>query len=286
MTSCILIGATGNVGKAMLATDKKLYFKGTTRKDISNSDLLKLNPFDDRETEDLISRIKPKAIMLLSAISGVEECLSNSLSSSINIGLPYKIAKIAQKKKVKLIFTSTEYIYNGSIQGPKSDLACNISADNNLYSLQKYSAEKLVSSICENHLILRLPKMYSIHFQGNFLSNTIIKLKNSKMINVASDQFFSALSCADLCKIIHICISKNIQGTYNCGGPESKSRYQYTMEILSTMRNANVEINRTSLRQICADPSIPLDVSMNSQKLFKALGYTPLRLLEYLKLHR
>ena len=201
MTECILIGASGNVGKSLVAFSQNNNMLGTSRNE--NKSLIKLDPFNKSELKDLIIKSKTKSVFLLSAISNVEECRLNAeYSSQINIELPKIVSEITHSCNIKMIFSSTEYIYDGKYEFPKKEIEKYV-LPKNVYALQKYCSERIILATNPNSLILRLPKIYNLQNPGNFAFDFISKYKQIKDVaEVAYDQIFSPLSCLDLQKIL------------------------------------------------------------------------------------
>ena len=281
MTECILIGASGNVGKSLVALNQNNNILGTSRN--KNKSLIQLDPFNKRELKDLIIKSKTKSVFLLSAISNVEECrLNTDYSSQINIELPKIVSEITNACNIKMIFSSTEYIYDGDFEFPKKENEKYV-LPKNVYALQKYCSEKIIQTTNSNSLILRLPKMYNLQNPGNFVFDFISKYKKIKdKAKVAYDQIFSPLSCLDLQKILLKSIKLDLKGVYNCGGPESNSRYDYIKDIRNHF-SLDVELYPENFYKLSNDKTLPLNVSMDSSKLYEQISYVPFTLKEYLE---
>ncbi len=282
MTASIIIGATGNIGERLISLSKNDNLLGTSRNE--KKSLFKLDPFNKRELKELIKKSKAKSVLLLSAISNVEECrLNPNYSSKVNIELPKIVAEITSECNIKMIFVSTEYIYDGNIKFPKIESEKFIQPKN-IYALQKYCAEKIILEVNPNSIVFRLPKVYNIYRCGNFVFDFIYNYKGKKdRVKVANDQIFSPLSCLDLQVILLKSIKCDLKGVYNCGGPESKSRYYFIKDICNYF-SLDVDLYPVNLHQICKDKTLPLNIAMDSSKLYKAIDYIPLRLKDYLNI--
>ena len=278
----LVIGATGNIGSSLLEQDNNKTLIGTSRS-LGNGPIISLNPYNKEDIKLIIREHNIDSIVLLSATSKVDACYKNiNLSSLSNIELPKIVSKASDELNKQIIFMSTEYIYNGEIEKEKNESVKNI-CPKNYYSLQKYAAETLVLETNKRSLILRLPKVYNFEYPGNFVYNFINKVKDgSKLHKVAADQIFSPLSTYDLYKIIVLSANKDLKGIYNCGGIESKSRYEFILDIINSLK-LNCMIEKDSLLNISGDSDLPLNVAMDSSKLHTELSYWPNSLKECIK---
>ena len=233
MTSkALLIGATGNIGFGLLKEDVKSLFLPTSRYEVSDKKFLKLDPTNLISLKKIIEDNSINNVIILSAISKVNDCKSDPITSAkVNIEIPRRISILCNEMNIGTIFMSSEYVYNGNIKNPKSEEEKNI-LPLNYYGLQKYAAERQVLACNKKATVFRLPKVFHHFKKGNFLTDSISLIKNQSEIKAASDQKFSPISCYDLYNLISIAISKKIYGLYNCGGIESKSRLEF-IEIIA-----------------------------------------------------
>lgn len=282
----LLIGATGNVGRPLLRADRiNQHLLGTSRSPQKSENIVALDPDDSNELTKIIQEHSIQVVVLLSAVSNVAECVSNSNSMHVNVSYPIQISKICKRMNIKFVFMSTEYLYNGDIFYEKDESVVNLFPQNNLYSLQKYCAENLVLDSNPDALILRLPKMYSFFSESSFVSSILTSIKQRQYLRLATDQIFSALASEDLYSIlIKATLEKTLTGIYNCGGPERKSRHEYGLDIINILYPDKLSsISSVKMRDFLGLDTIPLDVSMNSRKLFNAVDFVPRSLIQYVR---
>ena len=114
----------------------------------------------------------------------------------------------------------------------------------------------------------------------NFYKNIANNADSRKKLNIASDQLFSPLSCFDLYQIIKESVNRDLKGLYNCGGPDSLSRYDYALSIYKEYGISEF-LNKCSLSDFSGTSNVPRDVTMNSKRLYEALEYIPLTFQDY-----
>jgi dTDP-4-dehydrorhamnose reductase len=198
----------------------------------------KLNILSTRSIENYLKKVKPKILIHLAGLSRPMKIHDNNICRSIDLNIvgTANIVKLCSKLKIKLIYFSTNYVYEGKIGNYKeTDAVLPI----NNYAWSKLGGEASVQ-MYKNSLILRIcmteePFIHKKAFSDlktNFIfhkdvANILFKILNKKGI---------------------INIGGKIQTPFNFG-----KRY-------------NKDIKKISAKNI-----LPLNLSMNINKLKKSL---------------
>ena len=279
---CLVIGTKGNIGSGLLRdcpsyiTDKFLTCSRRPPADVI------LDPNDLTSFAKLIIKEGVDSLILLSAISKPQLCGAGTQSGEINIQLPASLANLCKSCCIKLVFASTEYVYNGKMRSsPKTEDPLNILPTTN-YALEKLSAEYLIQSILPEALVLRLPKVYQLSGKDDLLSWIMKDALRTDTVRLASDQFFSPISCYDLGHIIARCLEEDLSGVYNCGGPDDKSRFEY-YEIYREYLPFYPLVLPCTLSELGVADNIPRDVSMESSRIYHDTGYKPRSFRSYIE---
>ena len=85
----------------------------------------------------------------------------------------------------------------------------------------------------------------------------------------------------DLIKVIDIFIKKKIKGIYNTCGDEKFSRYQYFEKIQKRL-NINNKLKAVKFVSVSSNKNIPLNVTMNNNKLKKKIDFKFTKFDKYL----
>jgi|TARA_B110000014_G_scaffold264313_1_gene264878 dTDP-4-dehydrorhamnose reductase len=200
-----------------------------------------------------------------------DSCYRNSeLSNLINIVSIKKIIDFLVFKNIFIIFTSSEFVFDG-LGGlyKETDKANPIL----LYGQQKLEVENYLKGI-EKCCILRLAKIYGdSEHDGTLFSNWMKALNKNKNIYCANDQYFSPVYVQDVIRIIHLVIVNNITGLYHvsCG---KKFRRDMLLEVLCLALEIKPKIHLCSINDFNLPEKRPLDVSLDSSKISKSLNFT------------
>jgi len=224
----LVTGGNGRFARILKDKNEKLNLIFTTKK---NCNILKINSIIK-----CVKKIKPKIILHCAALSRPMKAHDNDIKKSIDLNImgTANITKVCEMFKIKLIYFSTSYVYEGtkgnySEQDPVKPF--------NNYGLSKLGGECAVQ-MYKNSLILRIsmtekPFVYNKAFT-NLKTNFLFQEEFAKMLP----------------KII------NKTGIINIGG-KSQSVYNF------------VKKSNSKIKKIIAKKNIkfPLNQTMNINKL-------------------
>jgi len=193
----LVIGKDGQLGKSIknrLNSIKShdFLFVGRNEFDMSNIENIN-NFFNTNSAFDIIVNC--------AAYTDVEKAeIEPDIANQINHIAVKQLAEISNKKKIKFIHISTDYVFNGKSDKPyiETDTAKPI----NVYGETKFKAELAIQSAMNNNaLIIRTGWMYS-EYGNNFVKNMFKLGKEREEVNVVSDQIGSPTYAGDLADAI------------------------------------------------------------------------------------
>jgi len=189
---------------------------------------------DPKACSELISSVRPHNIYICAALTWVDGCEVNEEKAfSINSLAPGKLAEEAQKVGAKVVYFSSDYIFDGS-SGPYQE-SC-LPNPVNIYGKSKYEGEKLVLSACPEALILRTTIIYGPEEQGkNFIYQMVDALQKGKEFFCAKDQIGTPTYNRDLVRMAVGLVKANAKGVYNCVGKEVFDRYTFACKCATLL---------------------------------------------------
>ena len=224
----IVTGGDGRFAKVFKNNNQKLNLFFFSKKEL---DILNLKSIEKR-----IKEIKPTHLIHCAGLSRPMNIHEKHISKSIDLNIigTANVVKVCEKYKVKLIYFSTGYVYEGTKGNYKETDA--VKPFNN-YALSKLGGECAVS-MYKNSLILRLT-----------MTEKPFAYK-SAYINLKSNFMFHE----DVVKLLPKLIRK--KGIINVGG-KSQSVYSFA-------RKYNPKIKK---RRAIKNKNLPLNQTMNLSKL-------------------
>ena len=223
-----IFGATGMLGKALMRqwTGDDVTGVGSAQADIRITE----------QVERVIERTKPEWSVVAAAYTDVDGCEVNpTLASSVNTQGAVNVAKAAARLGSKLLFVSTDYVFDGrkTIPYEISDQRNPINA----YGKTKADAEEKILGILPECCIVRTSWLFGPG--GKCFPDTILKLATTRReIDVVNDQRGSPTYTVDLADaIIKLCRS-SARGIIHCTNRGECSWYDFACEII---RQAGLE---------------------------------------------
>lgn len=176
-----------------------------------------------------ISADKPDIIIHCASLTNIEECeVNKEYTEKINVGATRTISEAADTHDIKLIYISSDSVYDG-VKGHFSE---NDKINpQNYYGLSKYLGE-LEALKVPDALVLRT-NIFGWNIQEKTsLGEWVLKsLRERKSINGFKDAIFSSIYTFELARVIDIAIVKNLSGTFNCGASDCCSKHEFAVKI-------------------------------------------------------
>jgi dTDP-4-dehydrorhamnose reductase len=191
-----IFGATGLLGQALMNEWTTDEVSGLSSKD---ADIR-----DPKKVLDVVQRTRPDWIVLAAAYTDVDGCEANREHAfEVNCGGAINVAQAAKKQRAKLLFVSTDYVFDGKSTSPYP--ADGVRAPRSVYGQSKAEAEVLLLQLLPDCYILRTSWLFGIG--GKCFPDTILKLAEKRSeIDVVSDQRGSPTYTVDLARaIIQLC---------------------------------------------------------------------------------
>ena len=210
IVQCLLIGGSGQLGKAILQCKKALKRNAW--------DIPRRWQLDIADGANICEwfRIQPAydLIVNVAAETRVDFCENNELYSfNVNaLGLKYIPRGLGDNKGV-LVHISSDYVFPGTDPTPRkeTDPVCPINA----YGRTKWAGEVFVRALCPKHFIVRTAWLYGLHGK-NFVKMILKKARETGRISVVADQYGSPTFANDLAEALLQLAQTNQYGTYHC----------------------------------------------------------------------
>ena len=282
----LVIGGSGLLGGKLLKLlpdDSKKFGTYNTRPvkiDTKNCRSYHLDITNKKDTEHLIVKISPDIIVHTAALTNVDYCETNkSAAWDVNVEGTRNIAESSRETNSKLVYVSTDYVFDGKRGMYKEDDQTN-PVDH--YGKTKLEGEKVVQELCENYIIARTSVLYGWHSKPNFVTWVIKELKQEHKINIVQDQFTSPTLADNLAELILKLIEKKESGIFHTAGSERICRFEFTKRIAEVFNLNKNLINPISSDKLNWIAKRPMDSSLDVTKVSGIKR--PLNINESLKL--
>lgn len=179
-------------------------------------DYVRLNITDRRAVVDAITSIKPDCIIHCAAwtnVDGAEDEENKAKVDLINRVGTENIALAAKEINAKMVYISTDYIFDGKGERPwQPDDTCY--APLNVYGKSKLDGELAVKSILEKFFIVRIAWVFGLNGK-NFIKTMINVGKTHDTVRVVNDQIGTPTYTKDLSRLLIDMIETEKYGIYH-----------------------------------------------------------------------
>ncbi len=176
-------------------------------------DIQQLDISDFKKLNEVIINYKPDIILHFAALSDVDACEREpEMAFRINALSTLGIATIARKLNAKLLYTSTNFVFDGNTEKPyyEYDQPNPISE----YGRTKYLGEKYIREINNRFYIVRTSWLFGKNAK-TFASRFLQQKDKPRSISVICDQIGSFTYVSDLAEAIFNIIKSENYGTYH-----------------------------------------------------------------------
>ena len=242
---------------------------------------VRLDITDPEAVKETIAEIRPDAIIhcaAWTAVDAAEDEENRVKVDAINhLGTRY-IAEAAKAMDAKMVYTSTDYVFDGKGERPwEPDDKCY--APLNVYGKSKLDGELAVSSILEKYFIVRIAWVFGLNGK-NFIRTMIHVGKTHDTVRVVNDQIGTPTYTLDLARLLADMIETDKYGCYHATNSESEpggyiSWYDFCCEFYRQAGLPTQVIPVTTAEYGLSKAARPENSRLDKRKLAEA-GFAPL----------
>ena len=289
MEKLLIIGASGLTGYKLAELSSELFeVYGTynTRPiNIENCEISQLDKTNKEKVHSLIKHINPNIVIDCSAVHNVDYCETHQEETwMVNVEATKFIAKICKDVKARMIYISTDYIFDGTAKQYDEYSKPN---PLNYYGISKLKAEEEIANLKINYAIARTSLIFGwipSELKGlessskksiNFVLWALNKLRNEESLNIVTDQFSTPTFVDNLVNYLLALAKSNENGIFHTTGKQCLSRYEFTRkisEVFNIDKDLITPVTSDLFEQIAKRP---MRCCLSSVKSEKLLGVKP-----------
>ena len=183
--------------------------------------------------ENVLTELKPDVIVHCAAWTAVDLAEDDDKVErvrSINAGGTENIAKVCKKLDSKMVYISTDYVFDGQGTEPwRPD--CTAYKPLNVYGQTKLEGELAVSVNLDKYFIVRIAWVFGVNGK-NFIKTMLNVAKTHSTLRVVNDQIGTPTYTYDLARLLVDMIETEKYGYYHATNEGGYiSWYEFTKEI-------------------------------------------------------
>ncbi|SDM37654.1 dTDP-4-dehydrorhamnose reductase [Lachnospira pectinoschiza] len=246
-------------------------------------------PLDITDAEAVsktLNEVKPDVIIHCAAWTAVdlaEDEDKKAKVKAINVDGTKNIANCAKALDAKMVYISTDYVFNGQGETPW-EADCKDYAPVNVYGETKLGGELAVSETLDKYFIVRIAWVFGLNGK-NFIKTMVNVGKNHDSVRVVADQIGTPTYTLDLSRLLVDMVETDKYGYYHATNEGGYiSWYDFTCEIYKQAKelgiegyvDRTVEVNPVTTAEYgLSKAARPFNSRLDKSKLVKA-GFTPL----------
>ena len=267
-------------GHEMIGSDIAEQYSGVADGSaVTTAPYVKLDITDKDAVEETIKELKPDAIIHCAAWTAVDAAEDEENKEKVHainaLGTQY-IAEAAKKIDAKMLYLSTDYVFDGKGERPWEPDDKNY-APLNYYGQTKLEGEQAVSGLLSRLFIVRIAWVFGLNGK-NFIKTMINVGKTHDTVRVVDDQIGTPTYTLDLARLLVDMIETEKYGYYHATNSEGGQYISWADLAEEAYRCAgmNVKVNRVSTAEYgLSKAARPENSRLDKSKLIAA-GFTPL----------
>ena len=224
-----------------------------------------------------ITQVNPDAVIHCAAWTAVDMAEDDALVEkvrAINAGGTRNIAEVCRKLDCRMMYISTDYIFNGQGTEPWQP-DCKDYAPLNVYGQTKLEGELAVSSTLEKYFIVRIAWVFGVNGK-NFIRTMLNVGRNHDTVRVVNDQIGTPTYTYDLARLLVDMIETEKYGYYHATNEGGYiSWYDFCCEIYRQAGLKTKVLPVTTVEYGLSRAARPFNSRLDRRKLVEA-GFEPL----------
>lgn len=238
---------------------------------------IRLDITDIEAVMNAVSAFKPDIVIHCAAWTAVDDAEDNDnipKVRAINVDGTQNIADACKKNDCKMIYISTDYVFNGQGTEPWQP-DCKDYAPQNVYGQSKLDGEFAVSNTLEKYFIVRIAWVFGKNGK-NFIKTMLNVGKKYPEVRVVSDQIGTPTYTFDLAKLLVDMAETEKYGYYHATNEGGYiSWYDFTVEIYNQAGLQTKVIPVTTAEYGLSKAKRPFNSRLDKSKLVEN-GFEPL----------
>ena len=232
---------------------------------------------DASAVEEVLTRVNPDVVIHCAAWTAVDLAEDEDKQDkvrAINAGGTRNIAEICKKLDCKMLYISTDYVFDGQGEEPWQP-DCKDYAPLSVYGQTKLEGELAVSELLEKFFIVRIAWVFGVNGK-NFIKTMLNVGKKYDTVRVVCDQIGTPTYTYDLARLLVDMAESEKYGYYHATNEGGYiSWYDFTCEIFKQAGYDTKVIPVTTEEYGLSKAARPFNSRLDKSKLAE-MGFEPL----------
>ncbi|MGM9520632.1 MAG: dTDP-4-dehydrorhamnose reductase [Phascolarctobacterium sp.] len=240
-------------------------------------DYVQLDITDEEAVNETILKLHPDAVVhcaAWTAVDAAEDDVNKAKVYAINVDGTKFIAEACKKADCKMVYISTDYVFNGEGTEPWQP-DCKDYAPLNVYGDSKLKGELAVAKALEKFFIVRIAWVFGKN-GNNFIKTMLNVRKKFDTLRVVNDQIGTPTYTYDLARLLVDMVETKKYGYYHATNEGGYiSWYDFACEVFKQAGYATKVLSVTTAEYGLSKAKRPFNSRLDKGKLVEN-GFEPL----------
>ena len=227
--------------------------------------------------EQVLTQVNPDVVIHCAAWTAVDLAEDEDKQEkvrAINVGGTQNIANVCKKLNCKMVYISTDYVFDGQGETPWEP-DCKDYAPLNVYGQTKLDGELAVAGTLEKFFIVRIAWVFGLN-GNNFIKTMLNVGKKYETLRVVNDQVGTPTYTLDLSRLLVDMVETEKYGYYHATNEGGYiSWYDFACEIFRQAGYTNTVLPVTTAEYGLSKAARPFNSRLDKSKLVEN-GFEPL----------
>jgi dTDP-4-dehydrorhamnose reductase len=227
-----------------------------------------------------LEAVRPDAVLHAAALASADVCHRDpERARRINTGGSETVARACRARGIRLVALSTDLVFDGKTSRVNESHAA---APLSTYGRTKLDGEEAALAAHAGAAVARVALMHGRGFGPRASASEAIAwaLRAGRRPTLFVDEYRTPVDAESLAPPLAALLAGTHEGRFHLGGPERVSRYELGVRIARRVGAPAEGIEAVRQDERPAAEPRPADVSLDSSRAQRELGYTPRRLEE------
>lgn len=244
---------------------------------VTNAPYVALDITDETAVQNVLRESKPDVVVHCAAWTAVDMAEDDDKVEkvrAINAGGTEHIAKVCKELDCKMVYISTDYVFDGQGEEPWQP-DCKDYKPLNVYGQTKLEGELAVSRNLDKYFIIRIAWVFGLNGK-NFIKTMLNVGKNHDTVRVVNDQIGTPTYTYDLARLLVDMAESEKYGYYHATNEGGYiSWYDFTCEIFRQAGYDTKVVPVTTEEYGLSKAARPFNSRLDKSKLVE-MGFEPL----------
>jgi len=239
----------------------------------------KLDLCDEAALDAIFEQVNPDAVIHTAALADIDYCEAHQEEAErVNVGVTRALARLCASRGTKLIFCSTDTVFDGTKGMYAEDDAPRAV---NFYASTKIRAESLVRELVPNSVVARLSLVMGLPVLGSgnsFLAKMVSALEAHKPVTFPANEVRTPVDVITLGAAFLELARSDFAGVMHLAGNTRLNRYDMACQIAERLGYSRDLVRACDSNAMAGRAPRPNDASLDNTRA-RSLLETPMRTL-------